>query len=365
MNRQAGLFLSFVLIVSLFSLVGCGGTKEPPKAKELVVEHFNRLKGLPDEGITCMAAFSGQLWAGSQKGLFTFDGVNWKQNVRKNNNALGSDIIEDLKVNENALWIGTDNGAARYDGKNWSSVYTGGRSRSVSGRGSEVAVATAHGVEYSSGGAFTPLAKDGAGLVYDEVNQILIDSKGQIWAGTRAGMAKMSSGIFQNFTGPAKSVMGSSLIDIPPSPANCRLIGNNIKVLMEYRGNIAVGTTSGLTITDFASSYQNYFSAHKDWFQRAGKIVEERVDGNCPLPGNIINALAATPGGELLFVGTDKGLAVMQGETWLDISVLMKSLPKVSITGLAYVGRDLWVGTSSGIYQVKDVAGILESPEKK
>lgn len=365
MNRRAGLLISLLTVFAVIFSLGCGGNGEPPKPKELVVEHYTRLKGLPDESITSMAAFAGQVWAGSKNGLFTFDGVNWKQHVKKNTNVLGSNIIEDLKVNDNALWIATDNGAARYDGRSWSSVYTGGRARSVCGTGSQVAVATAHGVEYSGGGAFTPMGKDSAGLVYDEVNQVLFDSQGQLWAGTRAGMAKMSSGIFQNYTGPAKSVMGSSLIDIPPSPANCQLIGNNIKVLLDYRGKVAVGTTSGLTISDFGGYYVNYFSAHKDWFQRAGKIVEDRVDGNSPLPGNIINALATTPAGELLFVGTDKGLAILKEDNWIDVSKLTKGLPRVAITGLAYVGRDLWVGTSDGIYQVKDMASLLETAENK
>lgn len=352
--------VSIFILISMLAFVGCGGKKEPPKPKELEVEHFTRAKGLPEEAITCMAAFGNQVWAGSEKGLFTFDGVNWKQHVRKNTNVLGSDIIEGLKVNGNGLWIATDNGAARYDGSSWSSVYTGGRARSVTGTSGQVAVATARGVELGDGGGFQEMSASNAGLVNDEVTQVLFDSRNQLWVGTRAGMARLSSNTFQNYTGPAKSIMGSSLIEIPPSPSNCRLIGNNVKVLLEYRGQIAVGTTSGLTITDFGTIYNNYFSAHKDWVQRGGQIVEERVEGNSPLPGNVINSLATTPNGELLFVGTDKGLAILQESTWLDISQLIKGLPKTSITGLAYVGTDLWVGTGEGIYRVKNLASILE-----
>jgi ligand-binding sensor domain-containing protein len=362
MNRKAGL-----LTVFLFSLVltlGCGGNDSNSAPKNLEVVQFTRLQGLPDENITCMTSFAGQVWAGSQKGLFTFDGVNWKHHVSKNTNVLGSDIIEDLKVCDNALWIGTDNGAARFNGNNWSSVYTGGRARSVCGTGNKIAVATAHGVEYSSGGAFAPMGKKNAGLVYDEVNQVLFDSRGQLWVGTRAGMARMSSGIFQNYTGPAKSVMGSSLIDIPASPSNCRLVGNNVKVLMEFGNQIAVGTTSGLTLTDFNNSYVSYFSTHKDWAQRGGKIVEETINGNSPLPGNVINALAATPEAKLLFVGTDNGLAILKGNKWVNTADIIKDLPKTTITGLAYVAPDLWVGTRNGIYQVKNIASLI-TPENK
>ncbi len=360
MNRRTP-YLFLLVTLSLLSIcTGCGGKKEAPKAKELVVEHFTRAKGLPEEAITCMAGFANQVWAGSAKGLFTFDGVNWKLHVRKNTNVLGSDIIEDLKVSDNALWIATDNGAARFDGRNWSSVFTGGRARSASGLGSRVAIATAHGVEFSSGGSYQAMAKDGAGLVNDEVTQVLYDTRNQLWVGTRAGMARLASAMFQNFTGPAKSVMGSSLIEIPPSPSNCQLIGNNIKVLHEYNGQIAVGTTSGLSISDFNGAYTNYFSAHKDWFQRGGAIVEERVDGNSPLPGNIICSLASTPNGEMLFVGTDKGLAILKEGVWLEVESLIKGLPKSQITGLAYVGRDLWIGCENGIYQVKDLASVFE-----
>ncbi|MGM0599875.1 MAG: ligand-binding sensor domain-containing protein [Candidatus Rifleibacteriota bacterium] len=356
-----------LLAIFLFSLgltLGCGGGEENATPKNLEVVHFTRLQGLPNENITCMASFAGQVWAGSQKGLLTFDGANWKHHVSKNTNVLGSDIIEDLKVCDNALWIGTDNGAARYDGNNWSSVYTGGRARSVCGTGNKMAVATAHGVEYSSGNAFAPMGKKSAGLVYDEVNQVLFDSQGQLWVGTRAGMARMSSGIFQNYTGPAKSVMGSSLIDIPASPANCRLVGNNVKILMEFGDQIAVGTTSGLTLTDFSNSYVSYFSTHKDWAQRGGKIVEETITGNSPLPGNVINALATTPDAELLFVGTGNGLAILKGNNWLDTTDIIKDLPPISITGLAYVAPDLWVGTQNGIYRVKNIETLI-TPENK
>lgn len=352
-----------LLIVCCFALLmfgtGCGAKKEAPKPARLAVEHFNRLKGLPEEAITSMAAFANKIWAGSQKGLFAFDSVNWQIHQRKNTNVLGSDIIEDLKVNDNALWIATDNGACRFDGTGWSSVYTGGRARSVIGKGGELAVATAYGVVYSNGGGMTPMGKENAGLVMDEVTQVMFDAQGQLWAGTRAGMGRLGSGIFQNYTGPAKSVMGSSLIDVPASPANCRLPGNNIKVMMPFQGMLAIGTTSGLAVTDMSNTWNTYMSQHRDWFQRAGKIVEETVPGNSPLPGNVINALARSDNDEMLFVGTDRGLAVLQGSTWLDLSVCMPDLPKVAITGLAWLNGDLWVGTGEGIYQVKKVNSLF------
>ncbi len=357
--RVRKLLLTVLCLSVLVVMVGCGGKKGPEKPAALEVEHYNRLKGLPEEAITSLAAFGNKIWAGSQKGLFAFDSVNWEIHQRKNRNVLGSDIIEDLKVFENVLWIATDNGACRFDGTNWSSVFTGGRARSVIGKGSELAVATAYGIVYSNGGALTPMGKDNAGLVMDEVTQVMFDGQGQLWVGTRAGMARLTSGMFQNYTGPAKSVMGSSLIDVPASPSNCRLSGNNIKVIMPYQGMIAVGTTSGLTVTDMANTWNNYMSQHREWVQRAGQIVEDLVPGNCPLPGNVINALATSDNHEILFVGTDKGLAALRGSEWLDIGVVMPGVPKVAITGLAWLNGDLWVATGGGIYQVKKASSLV------
>ncbi len=360
---RTGKLLSVVLCLSLLvALTGCGGKKEPAKPARLEVEHFTRVKGLPEEAITSLVAFANKIWAGSQKGLFAFDGVNWQIHQRKNTNVLGSDIIEDLKSYDNTLWIATDNGACRFDGNNWSSVYTGGRARSVIGKGVELAVATAYGVVYSNGGGMTPMGKD-AGLVMDEVTQVMFDGQGQLWVGTRAGMSKLVSGIFQNYTGPAKSVMGSSLVDVPASPPGCRLPGNNIKVIMPYKDLLAIGTTSGLTLTDMETVWNNYTSRHRDWVQRGGQIVEEVVSGNSALPGNVISSLAKSDDQELLFVGTDKGLAILHGNDWLDTKTLLPDLPGVAITGLAWLNGDLWAATAEGIYQVKKASGLI--PEKK
>ena len=354
-----------IAVISLFA-VGCGGEKEPAAPTKLEVVHFDRLRGLPEDNITAMAAFANKIWAGSNKGLFTYDGVNWQIHVRENTNVLGSNIIEDLKVHDNAIWIATDNGAAKFDGRNWSSVYTGGRARSVIGAGGELAVATARGIEHASvGSSFKTMCKETAGLVYDEVNQVVYDSNRQLWVGTRAGVARLTSGMFQNYTGPAKTVMGSSLIDIPAKPASCQLIGNNVKVMMPYRNMLAIGTTSGLSITDMQGTWNNYFAPHNDWFQRGNQIVEDRVSGNSPLPANVINSLATTADSELLFVGTTRGLGVLRNNSsWVDISTLLADVPQVAINGLAVLNDDLWIGTEQGIYQVKDITQLRKPAEK-
>ena len=100
MNAR-NLLLSALACSLLLFMTGCGAPKAPAKPAKLEIEHFTRSKGLPEEAITSLAAFANKIWAGSQRGLFAFDSVNWQIHQRKNTNVLGSDIIEDLKVSDN------------------------------------------------------------------------------------------------------------------------------------------------------------------------------------------------------------------------------------------------------------------------
>lgn len=129
-------------------------------------------------------------------------------------------------------------------------------------------------------------------------------------------MARMASGLFQNYTGPAKSVMGSSLIDVPASPSNCRLPGNNIKVIMPYQGMLAVGTTSGLTVTDMANTWNIYTAQHRECDSvpvRSSK-TSFPVTASCPATLSAPSPPATT---RKPLVGTDKGLAALRGSEWL------------------------------------------------
>lgn len=360
MKRQS---LHFFLILVACSILCFGCTQEETeeeKGPEIELIRHRGSDGIPTSEITAMVAFNNKVWIGTKEGLAAYNGNSWSTFNRSNTNALGSDIIEDLKVSDNSLWVATDNGASKYDGNHWSSIYTGGRARSAIGLRGSIAVGTARGIEYASSGSnFTSMGRD-RGIVNEEVSQLAYDANGNLWVGTRAGMARFSSNSFSNFTGPGKQPMGTSLIDIPASPASCQLIGNNIKVIIPYRNMLAIGTTSGLTISDMGSVWRNHYANHRDWFQRDGGIVEEEVPGNSPLKSNIINALTTTQE-DLLVVGTNSGLAVLRPNgSWVDPSDIVAGIPSGRIYGLAILGDDLWIGSENGIFQVTNFSQIAE-----
>jgi len=357
MFRRPQPWLLALILISILGTIGCGGSKSTTSAPAFKIESFTTSQGLPHNHITSLAVFGGKVWAGTKAGLVGHDGVNWQVIVKKINNALGSDLIEALTVADNILFIATDNGVSKYTGETWNTVMTGSRARGVAARSPEMAAATAHGIEHSTGGAFNPYDKQKAGLVFDEVNTVAYDGQGRLWVGTRAGMAMFASGTFQNYTGPAKTVMGNSLVDVPPSPSTCQLPGNNINVIFPWKGQIVVGTTSGLAITDMDRSWRIFSAPHREWAQRGNQIVEEMNAGNCPMPGNVVNALAAYSDA-VLFVGTNKGLAALKDNSWIDLAKHIPQVASKAVTALTVDKDNLWIGTTEGLFKVSGVSAL-------
>lgn len=357
MSDRTRAWMYALILFTILGTIGCGAPKAASTGPALKIDSYTTAQGLPHNHITSLAVFAGKIWAGTKAGLVGHDGVNWQVIVRKVNNALGSDLIEALTVADNILYVATDNGVSKYTGETWNTVMTGSRARGVAARSPEIAAATAHGIEHSTGGAFTAYDKEKAGLIYDEVNTVAFDGQGKLWVGTRSGMALYSNGTFQNYTGPAKTVMGNSLVDVPPSPSTCQLPGNNINVILPWKGQIVVGTTSGLAITDMDRSWRIFSAPHREWAQRGNQIVEEMNAGNCPMPGNVVNALAAYSDA-VLFVGTNKGLAALKDSTWIDLAKQIPQVATKSITALTVDKDNLWVGTPEGLFKVSGISAL-------
>jgi ligand-binding sensor domain-containing protein len=356
------LFVLLSLSVFCFVISGCADSKKAVEIKKLEVTHLNVTTGLPEENITSLASFGNKVWAGAKTGLYAYDGVNWAIYRQKNVNSLASDIIENLSVYDNKLWISTDAGACTYDGERFTSFYTNGRVRASVGSTGNPVVGTANGIFYQG----RNINKD-MGLVENEVTSLYLDGTGDVVVGTRAGLSKLNNGALTNYTGPAKTLMGSSLIEVPPSPANCQLSGNNVKTMIKFGDDVAIGTTCGLTITDMRNKWVPYKANHEDYVQKGnGSIEKEWIDGNSALPGNIVNALAVDRQARLLFVGTDYGLAVLTNDhKWLALDEYVEDFPKFNVTGLTYLNNALYVASANGIYQIKDIDTIAEDLDKE
>ena len=356
-NKNVTFILLFCCL--LITLTGCFDKKKENKPKVFKLTKYTKAEGLACEQITSLAALGDKIYAGTDKGLFIFDGVNWGIQNTKNNNKLGSDLIVTIQSLNKRVWIATDNGACYTDGNNFFSIYTGGRARAVSGTGDgNSAVGTAYGVIVNRSNTASDIGQH-------EISQLLYDKKGELWVGTRKeGMFKVGSGFSRQYKGPAKTIMGFSLVDVPASPANCKLPGNLIKSLICYKDYIAVGTTGGLCITDFDNYYECYTAVHKEFFQKGSEIVDEEVEGNSKIPGNKVSALATTDNYELLFVVTDLGLGILRDKEWLDVNTIIPGLPD-GITSVAWCKGDLWLGTDDGVIRVEKFSDFFAGDNAK
>lgn len=353
--RNKSYIVALLCICALIAFSGCTGKKKDNKPKVFSFERYNTAsKGLPSEDIVCIAPFGEKICAGSKKGLYIYDGEKWDVFNKKTTNSLGSDEIVSLQYLNGKLWIGTDGGACFYDGNTFRSVYTGGRARAVSGnQGGNEAVGTAFGVLVGGNNL-------GSSIASNEITTVLYDKNGSLWVGSRlAGVYKLEGGSPRNYKGPAKKIMGSSLTIEPASPSNCKLPSNLIKVMIPYKGALAVGTTGGLCLTDFSSNYDVYTAVHKDYVQKNMSIVEEEVAGNSKIPGNKIFALAASDNDELLFVVTDLGLGILKDKEWLDVDTMIPGLPSTGLNSVAWCKGDLWIGTEDeGLLKVSNLSSL-------
>ncbi len=68
---------------------------------------------------------------------------------------------------------------------------------------------------------------------------------------------------------------------------------------------------------------------------------------NSPLPENSVRCITSTAGGNI-WIGTDYGLALLNGTTWTVFNTMNSGLPDNSIRSLVIDGNILWVGTFMG-----------------
>lgn len=167
--------------------------------------NFTRADGLGDDTILSLARRGSQIWAGhANGGLSVWDGARWTNLGVED--GLPSERVTALFVDEaNSVWIGTENGLLQFsDANGWFIPDSPLCKRSIAGVSSAgnlvVAATSSEGLLVSRDGGQTweevrgpqiqPLTPTGAGLPSDVLNDVKIDSLGQIWVATDTGVAR-------------------------------------------------------------------------------------------------------------------------------------------------------------------------------
>ena len=205
----------------------------------------NTGNGIGSDMVTALAGrqTSNILWmAHEEQGASRFDGQKWDR-FRPDNSSLPSSDVRSLRMvaeSQGRLWLATANGAALYDrdAASWE-VYNTGNSAIASNDVTAVGVDAGGALWFATADAgvsrtLNLVAWDhfatAEGLGSNEVRDILVASSGSVWVATAGGVSRFENGVF--FTA---------------NVANSGIPSNDVRALAEdSQGHIWAATDGGV-----------------------------------------------------------------------------------------------------------------------
>ena len=175
-----------------------------------------------------------RVWAGTEDGLYQFDGAEWR--AWTEDDGLATNEVHSLLLDRGGhVWAGTTDGVSRFDGSEWVTW----RSDDGLGRGlvrsllldnsGQVWAGTRQGVSRSDGAGWTTWTK-AHGLADNIVDCLLQDHSGVIWVAGPGGVSRFSPGATAVESGQVQPTPGLfSLAQNYPNPFNSgTLIGYTV-----------------------------------------------------------------------------------------------------------------------------------------
>ncbi|MFZ0828226.1 MAG: two-component regulator propeller domain-containing protein [Verrucomicrobiia bacterium] len=340
-------------------------TNDPPLPFPLIerFENFGAKDGIPTHKVHCvLRASDGKLWVGTYGGALVLE--DGKFRLIGTNEGLSHRmvmcLVEDKRTGD--MWIGTMRGLNRYSaGRITSYLQTDSGLPNNVVYGLDIMddtlwVATAAGL-----GALN--LKTGSWSIYDQNNTVMHEpwvyavkgAKDRVFVGVWGGGIleyELASGIFKEHRDPDRDFHFELAHDAGPVADITSWIAWEDGVLWQ-------GTYFGL------SRYDG--SRWRTWQEKKS-----------PLPSNFVNFI--WPRGRVAWVGTDRGIAVTDGDTWInyhndergqgmveiarpgrsvETRTMATQLPNNFVLGIWADDQEAWFATSDGLSHA-----ILSAPPK-
>ncbi len=287
--------------------------------------HLTRANGLASNNIQALfETRTGEIWIGTRDNGVNFSDQSWKS-VTTNNGLSHDSVTAMLKDRQGRLWVGTRNGLSRY---------------------------TQNGVE---------LIDRALG---NEIRTLAEDFQGRIWVGTNAGIGVFNGGAWEVFRIPDINVNSVQSI-VVDSTGNIWagtgfLPTDDLPGLDRYDGQqwernqlLEIGRT---IVVMFADSQERiYFGTVGNEEGGSDLWVYDRLNVNrriysLPEPFSI-HTILEMPSGEI-WVGTDTGIQIFDRQT-LNLTASLTTTDGLVDNRVQVLYRDqdnrIWIGTADGV----------------
>ncbi len=330
---------------------------------------------------TIMRDSEGTMWVGTASGISLFDHGRWSHLTRAN--GLASNNIQALfEARNGEIWVGTRDNGVNFSDRSWKSLTTdnGLSGDSVTamltdGNG-RLWVGTTHGLSrYTMDGVERINGPLGA-----EIRALAEDGRGRIWVGTDSGIGVFDGVSWQIFRLP--DINNNSVQSISVDSGGDVWVGTGILLpgdpvgflpgLNRYDGvqwhlelNLfqEINRTIAVMFVDsrgrlYLGTVGNEREGNELWVYTPGEQGGDlrRIDG---MPNRSIHTIMEAPpvngggnGGGDLWVGTDGGIQILNGET-LQATALLTTDDGLVDTHVQALYRDrrgqIWIGTADGV----------------
>ena len=288
---------------------------------------------LPFNTVRCIAIQNQFKWFGTDDGLARFDGVNWSVYTTENSPLLDDDIRAVCVENDTIVWIGTvQGGLYSFDGLNWEN--------------------------------YNPT---NSGLPDYLVRSIAIDTQNNIWCATSEGIAMFDRVNWFTWDIFTHNLLTNNITAIAIGQQNEKFIGtingglnyftsnNQLSILSIVESGLPDNSALGIVVD----------ATNHPWFATPaqGLVYDQGIGGpwlrfnmsNSPLPTNSITSIAIDET-QRIFMGSELGLSIKDGNQWLQYSSENSDLPENHILSIASESNTVkWLGTyNSGVVRLEE-----------
>lgn len=292
----------------------------------------------------------------------------------KNNSGLSSDEVRAICIDSfGAKWFGTAGGLNRFDGDVWNTYTTEDKlagntvntiAFEITSYGPEIWVGTDGGVSVISVvpdavTIATPYTTENTGLISNMVTSAAVDTGHVKWFGTDKGISTFTGRVWASYT-IENLLTNNNILAIAAAANGWLYFGTNGDGVNRCDGVSSASpydtdwTSIGSNVVmaaHVASDGAKWFGTDNGVSRHIGNETKENwttwttAEG---LSGNRVNAIAEDNSGRI-WVGTDGGASMFDGETWKSLTV-GDGLAGANVLSVGIdTNGSVWFGTDKGV----------------